>query len=123
LLMHVEAHESWIPSGKLTVCELEYGHWNSWFTNEAWWFSHQFFVNVYQTRGKSRPGSSNRNIDCWSSLLFFWPRPTFSCPVSQKSQRLFDPFHIASILMLVVVGHPLYWWLVPNCWIVPSGYD
>jgi hypothetical protein len=28
-----------IPSGKLTVCELENGHRNSWFNLQTWYFS------------------------------------------------------------------------------------
>ena len=31
-------------SGHFTVCELENGHRNSWFTHEAWWFSIVFLV-------------------------------------------------------------------------------
>ena len=41
LRKHPELGFIWldIPSGKLTVCELENDHRNSWFTHWKWWFS------------------------------------------------------------------------------------
>ena len=37
-----------IPSGKLTVCELENGHRNGGFTHGKWWIFHDLSIVMWQ---------------------------------------------------------------------------
>ena len=58
-----------VPSGKLTVCDIENGHWNSEFSHEKWWFS--IVMLVYQMVNVENQWTSP--FYSWVDQLFQWP--------------------------------------------------